>query len=246
MIKPPKVAIVYFCGRFSQNLINTFLGTFFSKPHQHFFGNFFLKKVQMCWNAEVSFESFGLGIVGIILAIVMGMSPSMILFFASIVFMQFIEGIVWTYGRDPDINFYASLSAAGLLVLQPIASILAIAPAQYKIPMLLGYVVLGLISQVIERRSDPRSLREQYRMEEGEHLIWKWMEPIPWRSRVIYFMFLIGPLIITKQYDFIALVLLTLAVSVYSFGKGWGSMWCWIVDLMAMVIGGKALVKTIF
>jgi hypothetical protein len=200
----------------------------------------------MCWNAEVSFKSFGLGIIGIIIAFVTGSSPSMLLFFASIVFMQFIEGIVWTYGSNPDINFYSSLSASGLLFLQPIASILAIAPGQYKVPMLFSYVVLGWISEVIDHRSDPRSLREQYRIEEGKHLIWKWLDPIPWRSLAIYFTFLIGPLILSKQYDFVALVLLTVVFSIYSFGKGWGSMWCWVVNLMVIMIGGKALVKIIF
>jgi len=160
--------------------------------------------------------------------------------------MQLIEGIAWTYGSNPDINFYASLSASGLLLFQPIASILAIAPGQYKVPMLISYVVLGLISEVIDRRSDPRSLRERYRIEEGKHLIWKWLDPVPWRSLAIYFIFLIGPLILSKQYDFVALVLLTLVISIYSLGKGWGSMWCWVVNLIVVAIGGKALVKIIF
>ena len=207
----------------------------------------------MCWSAKVSFESFGLGIIGIIIAFITGSSPSMLLFFTSIVFMQLIEGIVWSYGRDPDINFYASLSAAGLLMLQPIASILAMwgrSCPHTPLPMLLiAYLILGLITHVIDQ--DERSLRERYRIEvetstEHPHLIWKWLDPIPWASLSIYFIFLIGPLILSKQYDFVAFVLLTLAVSVYSFGKGWGSMWCWVVNLMVIVIGGKALMKSIF
>jgi len=199
----------------------------------------------MCWNAEVSFQSFGIGLIGIIVASNTGFSPSMLIFFATIVFMQLIEGMVWTYGSNPDINFYASLSAAALLMIQPIASILAVSPGQYKIPMLLSYVVLGLISQLIDHKTDPRSLREQYRMVGTPRLHWKWLDPIPWESLAVYFIFLIGPLILTKQYDFVALVLLTLAVSVYSFGKGWGSMWCWIVNLMVIVICGKSLVKAL-
>ena len=206
----------------------------------------------MCWNAEVSFQSFGIGLIGIIVASNTGFSPSMLLIFATIVFMQLIEGIVWTYGSNPDINFYASVSAAALLMIQPIASILAIwGHERPHTPLLLiAYVVLGLISQLIDHKTDPRSLREQYNMREEyvgrgvwgrPHLHWKWLDPIPWASLTVYFIFLIGPLILTKQYDFVALVLLTLAVSVYSFGKGWGSMWCWIVNLMVIVICAKKL-----
>jgi hypothetical protein len=235
----------------------------------------------MCWNAEVSFQSFGIGLIGIIVASNTGFSPSMLIFFATIVFMQLIEGMVWTYGSNPDINFYASLSAAALLMIQPIASIMAIAPTLYKIPMMIAYIVMGLITHLIEHKTDPRSLREQYRMETQAspeqpksasrqsrlypstdrlhkenpldrdsidrgvwgrlRLHWKWLDPIPWASLAIYFIFLIGPLILTKQYDFVALVLATLAISVYSFGKGWGSMWCWIVNLMVIVICAKKL-----
>jgi len=35
----------------------------------------------MCWNAEVSFESFGLGIIGIIIAFLTGTSLSTVIFF---------------------------------------------------------------------------------------------------------------------------------------------------------------------
>lgn len=169
--------------------------------------------------------------------------------------MQLIEGIVWSYGSNPDINFYASVNAAGLLMLQPIASILAVSPGQYTVPMLISYVVLGLISQLIDHKTDPRSLREQYQMREEYvgrgvwgrlRLHWGWLDPIPWASLAIYFIFLLGPLILSKQYDFVTLVLLTLAVSIYSFGKGWGSMWCWVVNLMVIMFGGNALVKALF
>lgn len=191
----------------------------------------------MCWNAEVSIQSFGIGIVGIFVAAMTGTSFSTILFYTTIVFMQLVEYIVWTYGNDLEINFYASLSGAGLLLLQPIASILAIAPAIYKTPLLISYLVLGLISQI----ADHRSFRDQYRIEKGEHLIWKWLDPIPWFSLVIYFIFLIGPLFLSKQYEFIGLVMITLGLSVYSYGKGWGSMWCWIVNWMVVIICLKNL-----
>ena len=194
-----------------------------------------------------------------------------IIFYTTIVFMQLIEYIVWTYGSDPEINFYASLGGAGLLMLQPIASILTVGSQSTRLMMLISYVILGMITHVMDQ--DGRSLRERYRMVETQvsphpstdvssinnergveapfgrdaakplggssrpHLHWKWLDPIPWKSLLVYFIFLIGPLLITKQFDLTVLVFLTLGFSIYSFGKGWGSMWCWIVNGM-VVMGG--------
>lgn len=192
----------------------------------------------MCWNAEVSIQSFGIGLLGIFLAFMTGTSVPTIIFYATIVFMQFIEYIVWTYGADPEINFYASLGGAGLLMLQPIASVLTIGSQSTRLIMLIAYVILGVITHFMDQ--DGRSLRERYRMEtessiDTPHLIWKWLDPIPWKSLLVYFIFLIGPLLITKQFDLMALVFLTLGFSIYSFGKGWGSMWCWIVNGMVVL-----------
>ena len=192
----------------------------------------------MCWNAEVSIQSFGIGLLGIFLAAMTGTSVPTIIFYTTIVFMQLIEYIVWTYGSDPEINFYASLGGAGLLMLQPIASIMAMSIGSYKVPMLIAYLILGVITHVMDQ--DGRSLRERYRMEtessiDTPHLIWKWLLPVPWFSLAVYFIFLIGPLLITKQFDLTALVFLTLGFSIYSFGKGWGSMWCWIVNGMVVL-----------
>ncbi len=192
----------------------------------------------MCWNAEVSIQSFGIGLLGIFLAAITGTSTPTIIFYTTIVFMQLIEYIVWTYGADPEINFYASLGGAGLLMLQPIASIMAVAPVPMRSMLLITYVILGVITHVMDQ--DGRSLRERYQIEAGPsddtpHLIWKWLLPIPWFSLAVYFIFLIGPLLITKQFDLTVLVFLTLGFSIYSFGKGWGSMWCWIVNGMVVM-----------
>jgi len=275
----------------------------------------------MCWNAEVSFESFGLGLLGMVLAHQMGYSLSMLLFFATIVFMQLIEGIVWSYGEDPDVNEGASLGAAALLMLQPVASILALSPTRYQVPMLVAYAILGILAKVVD--DDGRTWREKYRMDTGRALagclpvgfvhdaslqdtslqdaslhngasihdaslyngaslhdaslhngasihrcrgpgggvsvplrglgggktegrsgpplIWKWLTPLPVWSLLVYFVFLLGPLFFTTQYELLVVVLVTLGFSMVSFGSGWGSMWCWLVNLGVVGVGVKAL-----
>jgi len=53
----------------------------------------------MCWNAKVSLQSFIIGSIAIMAATVYGGLPfPTILFYSSIVFMQLIEYVIWTYG----------------------------------------------------------------------------------------------------------------------------------------------------
>jgi hypothetical protein len=92
----------------------------------------------MCWNAEVSFQSFLIGIGAIGIAYQKGLSFPTTLFSLTIVLMQLVEGIVWTYYENKTVNFLASVAAASLLWLQPVASILTLQSKQ-SIPALLAH-----------------------------------------------------------------------------------------------------------
>jgi len=190
----------------------------------------------MCWNAEVSLESFSFGVIGIILASLTGLPFPFILFYATIVGMQLVEFVVWEYGlggteESRDINHYASLAASGLLMLQPIASLLTLRNSG---PLIVIYLVLGGIFHLMEK--------SQYSMTVGKdgHLVWEWIKAK--RSLlfglVIYFSFLLLPLIVGKSWEYLTIVLVTLGISLVAYGKGgtWGSMWCWIVNWMVVAV----------
>lgn len=200
----------------------------------------------MCWNAKVSLESFFIGVTGIIIASFTGLSFPFILFYASVVFMQLIEYIVWQYGvHDADINYYSSLAATTLLALQPVASILTLSSPSF---LLGGYVVLGLLYTILRSVLDDRSSRELYQMKPGPdgHLQWKWLQTdaITRFGLAIYFAFLLLPLFLARQYELLVVVLATLGVSLYAFGsqKTWGSMWCWVVNWMVVFLCGRYII----
>jgi len=188
----------------------------------------------------------------------------MLFFFATIVLMQLVEYVVWSYGDNPDVNFGASLSAAALLTLQPIASILTL--TQSYIPVM-AYLILGIIAQVIDHSLDVRSLKERYKMTAEPHLVWHWLRPAPRASLLVYFIFLLTPLVLSGQFALLAVVLAALAFSVVSFrtgGKGlaaeggtlrkaaqgrletaraagvvspyWGSVWCYAIHVIVVAL----------
>jgi hypothetical protein len=200
----------------------------------------------MCWNAEVSLKTFLVGIVGIGLAAFLGMSLPVVLFSLTIVFMQLIEYIVWTYYDDEDVNYKASLAAAALLWLQPIASMLLIPSTSLKVAMLSIYTILSLAySLVVPNTFD----KKHYSMKKAEngHLSWKFLskEPRTYLRLAVFFFFLFVPILITKNLDLLAMALTTLGLSLYSYWRDntWGSMWCWIVNGIVLLAVGKTVVQ---
>lgn len=181
----------------------------------------------MCWNADVSMQSFLIGLTAIIIGSMYGVSFPLLLFYSTIVCMQLVEYVVWSY---PQFNFYASLCAVLLLFIQPIASILTM--NRYKTEFMIAYIIIGL-SYLIYDGWNP----SQYAMYPGKngHLVWKWLKNDI--GLWIYFIFLLTPLILSSSVIMNSIVILTLVLSLFSYyhTNTWGSMWCWIVNGLVVI-----------
>jgi hypothetical protein len=159
--------------------------------------------------------------------------------------MQLIEFVVWQYGlQDKTVNEYASQTAAWLLAIQPIAAILSQIKDTRLMMYLLGSYLIGAGFYLILRRYHATP----YRMERGEngHLAWKWIgkDSITLFGLLLYFMFLLGPFIWNQKINTLSIfVIITLLGSIYSYWKSgtWGSMWCWLIDLLVIWIGIQML-----
>ncbi len=192
----------------------------------------------MCWSAEVSLQSFLIGSTAIFVGYQNGLSLPTTIFCVTIVCMQLIEFFVWTYLSNPTVNFVASLAAVGLLWLQPIASILTF-ETKHVLTALQAYLGLSLLGFLWPQ---DKPFNQVYRMTEGEngHLVWHWLQKDSRTllSLLVYFVFLLGPLVLRKEWLLLGLATSTLGVSLYSFYKDntWGSMWCWIVNYIVVAV----------
>lgn len=194
----------------------------------------------MCWNAEVSLQSFLIGVTAVAIAYQKGLSLPTTLFCLTIVFMQLIEYFVWSNYENQRANFRYSVLAAFLLWLQPVASILTL-PSSFQSSALGSYVGLSFLGSLMNQKP----LEETYRMYRGEngHLVWNWLDK-SWQTAVsllVYFVFLLGPLVYQKQWVLLGLAGTTLAGSLYSFYEAntWGSMWCWFVNYLVVGVSIK-------
>ncbi len=194
----------------------------------------------MCWNAEVSFQSFLLGMIAIGIGYSSHISMPVLLFCFTIVCMQLIEYIVWTHYSDPTWNFAASMAAVFLLWLQPIASISTLANATLQYQLLSAYGALSILGLFFQNWKN-------YSMTKAPngHLQWNWLtkEKNTYIPLFVYFVFLFVPLVLQNNVGLLSLALGTLGISLYSFleSNTWGSMWCWMVNLIVVGVIGNSL-----
>jgi len=200
----------------------------------------------MCWNASVSLQTFLIGLLGILFAGNL-LSLPMTLFLASIVGMQFIEYLMWTFGENNTANYYISLAAAFLLWLQPIASIQSLTSKSTAATLTILYTVITVLYKGIYNIIDKTPLQQTYRMYKGPngHLVWNWLQFDVQTAigLLLYFTFLLAPMVLSKNWPLLSVIAVTLGISLYTFYKDrtWGSMWCWIVNAIVLYVCGKAV-----
>lgn len=198
---------------------------------------YFSKK--MCWNAEVSFQTFGMAALAVaVAAIYSNIQWPYLFFFMTIASMQLVEGLVWQNLNNPSINHWLSLAGNMLLALQPVGAILTLYGTQtdmmYK--LLAAYFGTVGITQafLLPLRREP--FDKLFRMYVGEngHLVWNWLnrKNASKLSLTVYFIFLVLPFLLSKHYGILLFTFLTLGVSLATFYQyeTWGSMWCWFVN----------------
>jgi hypothetical protein len=190
----------------------------------------------MCWNASVSLQSFLVGALAIMVGIREGLDPTLLFFCGTITLMQGIEAVAWSYLDHPVMNELVSRAAAVLLWIQPLASIQTLrgtAFSSYHRPLSVAYLVLSLLD--VFWNPVPSS---DYRMAPKKgHLEWKWIRLFR-PSLLIYFSFLLFPLFLVPNPLLLFFVFVTLGISLYAYGTDntWGSLWCWQINGIAVVI----------
>lgn len=173
----------------------------------------------MCWSAKGSLVTYLLSVI--LAAMSKGkLRPEIWYFMTLFSHMQLIEYFLWTYLKVPSLN--AFWSAIGLLVIlaEPLASLNLIPNKKWMLGYALGAAVY-LLTQKTNFMTDVGA---------NGHLRWNWVIP-SWSIWMYGWMaaFLL-PLLISKEYAFLAWALGTLLFS-YHFNVKYGttgSYWCWI------------------
>lgn len=191
----------------------------------------------MCWNAEVSLNTFLFS--SFILALVIYNNYFtqykiqelnniwIYLFLASFIFMQLIEFFIWKNINNKFYNNLFSICATILLIIQPIISIMILSNIKIRNLLLLLYLLL-VIPYSIDKFLN-KNIHSV--ISESGHLRWKFFDtaPIIWFCWLFFFLF---SFIYEKKYIGIIFGLITLFITFINYKNDhtmW-SMWCWSIN----------------
>lgn len=206
----------------------------------------------MCWNADVSLNTFLFSsfMLGLILynntysqyKIKDFVSVWVYLFFMSFILMQLIEYFIWKNINKPKYNQLFTTLATILLLVQPIATNMLITNKAVQQPLLYLYLLFA-----VPFASYRFTTKKVYSSVSSlGHLQWNMLLNNSVQDKMvlfIWFFFFLFPLFYEGYNIGFIFGLLTLLVMFYKYAKDgtFGSMWCWIVNVIMIYYAGMLL-----
>jgi len=198
----------------------------------------------MCWNAQVSLNTFIYACISSIIVYNLGVIRlEAIIIILVVSSMQLLEYFIWTHIKDDDMN--ELLSKIGLFIIF-IQLLLIINFNKYQI--IRPYLILSFMFFVILFiLTDFRNVNFKTSIASNGHLRWHWLE-IPTFWIIIFLCYYLIPILLNdkndKYYQF-AFIFSTLLISLYTYYKykTWGSMWCYISNLSWILLIIYSIIK---
>lgn len=195
----------------------------------------------MCYNPTVSLGTFIFGcIIAIIVYYLNIIDKSIIILLLSFTFIQLIEFFTWTYYDNLRINRILSIIAFITIIIQLLLLQYYLLESKYRKISLSIFIVFLLIFLIIQL---PKT---NFRMTRGKnkHLIWHWMnQPLIWLILGLAFYIIPSYYNKYKSISIFLFTIITLTISLYFNYKynTWGSMWCYISNIIWVIL----LIKSI-
>ena len=198
----------------------------------------------MCWNATVSLNTFLFSFFGVNFAYFNNViNIYEYLFINSFISIQLVEYFTWKHLHNKKINRLLSKIGFFLIVLQPILFILV--PNNVKFNVKASLITLYLVCFFLIFFS----IKNDFSMAKAPngHLAWNWLSYPPYIVLLWLAFFLVILLYAKKYINFFGHLLIFLAIY-YTYYKTntWGSLWCWIANIMAVLLIMRTFFKSSF
>lgn len=193
----------------------------------------------MCWNKEVSLNTFLFSLFGISFAYFNNVVNFYdYLYLLSFISMQLLEYFAWGNLNDKKMINFLSKIGLFLIFVQPIFFTLSRnMNNKIKTQIIALYLIFSMFCLFY--------FPIDYSMNKAKngHLAWNWLK-FPTIIIFIWLSFIFGLILYQKQYfKFGVYLILVLAIYyTYYTTNTWGSLWCWIANLLAL----KLILKVFF
>ena len=188
----------------------------------------------MCWNASVSLNTYIFGLFASLFSYYNGFGNILsVIFYQSFIIMQLLEYFIWTKTFS---NKLLSQIALFVILCQPIFNIIKIETYPKAIPYLLvAYLIFIIILYTLIIPID--TINFSTVPSKNGHLSWKWLN---WNLYIIFiwYAFLSIRWIFDREYLTLILIttLLIITLIIYKETNTFGSMWCWVVNVLSIYL----------
>jgi hypothetical protein len=199
----------------------------------------------MCWNAEVSLNTFIFSLFAALFALYNNVvTLPNALFYISFSSMQLIEYFVWKNINNKKANTFLSKIGLALILLQTLLSIFRISDSNHRNFMI--YIYLACVVIVLTIIKPFNTIDFSTTKASNGHLAWNWLK-FPLIILALFLFFQAYAHFYNKDYvTFSAfLVLVSLIYYTYRETGTWGSLWCWIANILGLVYIYKVFSKSL-
>jgi len=187
----------------------------------------------MCWNAEVSLNTFIFGMISMIIVIIFNkISYKIILFTLTLSLIQLLEYYTWKNIDNIDIIYNLSIIGYLIISIQLINLNYGFLNNKDKLVALIILIILLIYIFIYNYQNN------KFNMEIGEnkHLIWNWIDiPIP--ILIIIMVFYIYPAFTYNYISFVTMLIILLPSLYYYYKyKTWGTMWCYYSNIIWIIL----------
>lgn len=189
----------------------------------------------MCWNADVSINTFLFVCFSLIFIYITNRytryktplfdNPLMYCLFISVACIQLVEYFLWNHLNDKSANIKLTKLLCAVIFSQPLLLILMIPTMLLRYVMLFLFIIYAIIFSI----SNPRYFTS---IGKNGHLRWEWINDEGYGifSFILFLLLYIIPVLAinNNKLTFIILTLMALSILFYFKHHTFGTMWCWI------------------
>jgi len=195
----------------------------------------------MCWNADVSLKTFLFSLFGISFAYFNNVIHIFsLLYLLSFISIQLMEYFAWKYLNNPKMNTFLSQIGLFLIFIQIPFFILSQDRVRYKVKQILIGLYLAFALFTVSYFPIDYSMHKA----SNGHLAWNWLN-FPTSILITWVSFILGLFLYQEKYIKFVIYTIIIFAIYYTYYKTntWGSLWCWIANLLSLKFILQVLLK---
>jgi hypothetical protein len=196
----------------------------------------------MCWGPDISINTFLLGVLTLCFIYYTNTYTKYhtpvfdnkwaYVFGFLVISMQLVEYFIWKNIKNEKMNYIYSRIAYSLLGLQPIPLIMMIINEKIRYITLVAYVSYIFIYNIIKINVKTQLTT----ISQNGHLLWNWLtfSGYEYIFLMIYMSFYLFSAYYIKNHQLLWFIIISFSLSFITYfrDKTWGSMWCWVSNII--------------